>query len=412
MQNLIFVMEHPTNELALRLEGVINAAIDGIITIDSKGIIETINPSAAQQFGYAPKEVFGKNISMLMPDPDRTAHDGYIKHYLATKKPRIIGIGREVMGQRKDGSLFPFQLAVSEVILNDRVIFTGIIHNLTSVKEAEAKLVQMNEALEKKVEQRTNELEQAINRLLKTNKKLAEREKELHDALDKERELNELKSRFVSLASHEFRTPLSTILSSASLIGRYTEPEQAPQRSKHIKRIKSSVNNLTGILNDFLSLSKIEEGKVKVSKTGVNIHELCLLVVDEVKGLLKEGQFIDFHIDDRELTLQTDERILKNILFNIISNAIKYSSVHKAIRFSVNRTDSNIQFNIQDQGIGIPIEEQKYLFERFFRASNVETIQGTGLGLSIVKRYVDMLDGTIHFESSTTGTTFKVSIPV
>ncbi len=406
-------MPYPTNELAQRLEGIIDAAIDGIITIDSKGLIETINPSAATQFGYTPEEVFGQNISMLMPEPHRTAHDGYIGRYLETKKARIIGIGREVMGRKKDGSLFPFQLAVSEVILNDRVIFTGIIHNLSTVKEAEAQLVELNEALEKKVEQRTNELEQAINRLLETNKKLAEREKELHASLAKERELNELKSRFVSLASHEFRTPLSTIMSSASLIGRYTQTEQQAQRSKHINRIKSSVNNLTGILNDFLSLSKIEEGKVQISNTAVSLTDLSNLVIDEVKGLLKEGQYFDLQLPTSDLVIQTDQRILKNILFNITSNAIKYSPAHKSILFSVGQNGNEVIFTIKDQGIGIPMEEQKYLFERFFRASNVETIQGTGLGLSIVKRYIEMLNGAITFSSSADdGTTFQVSLPV
>ncbi len=406
-------MPYPTNELAQRLEGIIDAAIDGIITIDSKGLIETINPSAATQFGYTPEEVFGQNISMLMPEPHRTAHDGYIGRYLETKKARIIGIGREVMGRKKDGSLFPFQLAVSEVILNDRVIFTGIIHNLSTVKEAEAQLVELNEALEKKVEQRTNELEQAINRLLETNKKLAERERELHASLAKERELNELKSRFVSLASHEFRTPLSTIMSSASLIGRYTQTEQQAQRSKHINRIKSSVNNLTGILNDFLSLSKIEEGKVQISNTAVSLTDLSNLVIDEVKGLLKEGQYFDLQLPTSDLVIQTDQRILKNILFNITSNAIKYSPAHKSILFSVGQNGNEVIFTIKDQGIGIPMEEQKYLFERFFRASNVETIQGTGLGLSIVKRYIEMLNGAITFSSSADdGTTFQVSLPV
>lgn len=406
-------MPYPTNELAQRLEGIIDAAIDGIITIDSKGLIETINPSAATQFGYTPEEVFGQNISMLMPEPHRTAHDGYIGRYLETKKARIIGIGREVMGRKKDGSLFPFQLAVSEVILNDRVIFTGIIHNLSTVKEAEAQLVELNEALEKKVEQRTNELEQAINRLLETNKKLAEREKELHASLAKERELNELKSRFVSLASHEFRTPLSTIMSSASLIGRYTQTEQQAQRFKHINRIKSSVNNLTGILNDFLSLSKIEEGKVQISNTAVSLTDLSNLVIDEVKGLLKEGQYFDLQLPTSDLVIQTDQRILKNILFNITSNAIKYSPAHKSILFSVGQNGNEVIFTIKDQGIGIPMEEQKYLFERFFRASNVETIQGTGLGLSIVKRYIEMLNGAITFSSSADdGTTFQVSLPV
>ena len=258
-------MANPQNELAIRLQSIINTAIDGIITIDDAGVIESINPAAAQQFGYEPQEVIGYNIKVLMPEPYHSHHDQYISNYLETKEPKIIGIGREVIGKKKNDDVFPFRLAVSEIILNDRIIFTGIIHDLSGVKAAENKLQKLNEDLEKEVENRTNELEEAINKLLFSNKELDENRKELQELLSKEKELNQLKSRFVSTASHEFRTPLSTILSSASLIGRYTKEDENEKREKHINRIKSAVNHLTGILNDFLSLSKIEEGKISVN---------------------------------------------------------------------------------------------------------------------------------------------------
>lgn len=398
--------------LASRLRGIIDTAIDGIITISSKGIVETINQAAADQFEYEASEVVGNNIKMLMPEPYHSQHDGYLDRYNKTKEARIIGLGREVTGKTKNGKLFPFRLAVSEVILNDRVIFTGIIHDLTEIKDANQKLRNLNEALEQKVQQRTEELKQSVEDLQRTNEILKQQEIELNAALVKEKELSELKSRFVSMASHEFRTPLSTIMSSASLIARYPREDQHDKREKHVNRIKSAVVNLTGILNDFLSLSKIEEGKVEVKLATVNIRSLYLLIIDEVEGLLKKGQKIDYQQEYSITTIETDERILKNILFNMLSNAIKYSPKRSTIYCTVVVEEKEIIFNIRDQGIGIPEKDQKYLFTRFFRASNVENIQGTGLGLSIVKRYAEMIGGKVGFKSEfEKGSDFFIRFP-
>lgn len=399
-------------DIATRLEGIIQTAIDGIITIDTKGIIETINPAGATLFEYRPEEIIGKNIKVLMPPPDSIRHDQYIKRYLKTKEPRIIGIGREVTGLKKSGDIFPFRLAVSEVILNDRIIFTGIVHDLTKIKEAEEQLRIANDNLEFEVEVRTQELEDVVNELLKSNRKLEESQLELEIALQKEKDLNELKSRFVSMASHEFRTPLSTIMSSASLISRYKDESEDDKRQKHIERIKSAVVNLTGILNDFLSLSKLEEGKVKVQISPVAVSELCEEIVSELQGIMKPGQTIAKCIEGDERIIHTESRILKNTLFNLISNAIKYSGEDCTIHCRITYQDQHIQFEVRDEGIGIPESEQQYLFERFFRASNVETIQGTGLGLNIVKRYVDLLKGSISFVSTEgKGSTFTLIIP-
>ena len=153
------------NDIALRLEAVIDTAIDGIITIDHRGIIETINTAAALIFGYDKSEVVGKNVNVLMPEPDHSRHDRYISNYLSTKNPKIIGVGREVIGKKKDGTTFPFRLAVSEVILAERVIFTGIVHDLSEIYLANEKLQKINDELEVKVEERTKELEDAINEL-------------------------------------------------------------------------------------------------------------------------------------------------------------------------------------------------------------------------------------------------------
>lgn len=401
------------DDVILRLESIIDIALDGIITINDKGVMESINNTASGLFGYNVDELIGQNVRMLMPEPVRTEHDGYISSYVRTRQAKIIGIGREVIGKRKDGIEFPFRLEVGEVILNDRVIFTGIIHDLTDVKSAEAKLSALNKSLEAQVNQRTQELEDVVNKLLETNTILEEKKELLTDSLQKERELGNLKSRFVSLASHEFRTPLSSILSSASLIAKYPLEHQQENREKHIQRIKSSVNHLTGILNDFLSLSKLEEGMLDLQESRFDLVEMVQVVENQLRPILKSGQKVVYHIVPTPFEITSDRKILRNILFNLLSNAIKYSPVHKEIICSIILENDSCKIKVKDQGIGIPQKDQKYLFDRFFRASNVETIQGTGLGLNIMKRYVEMLGGSIGFTSDEgIGTEFIVDFKI
>lgn len=393
-----------------RLRAIIDTAIDGIITIDHKGIIETVNPAAARIFEYDPAEIIGENIKVLMPEPDRGRHDDYIRNYQRTGVRRIIGIGREVLGQKKNGDVFPFLLSVSEVILHDKVIYTGIIHDISKLKEAENAFRQLNAELEERVQQRTAELFDAIKKLRETNARQKQAETEVRKALEKEKELNELKSRFVTLASHEFRTPLSTILSSVSLISKYNQLGDAEKSEKHIQRIKSAVTNLTGILNDFLSLSKLEEGIVGNNPAEFNLTELANEIIEELHPVLKPSQRMNYRHQGTAVVL-LDRNIIKNILLNLLSNAIKYSEKGTIELYAeVNRT--NVLLSVSDQGIGIPEEDKTFLFTRFFRAHNAGNVQGTGLGLNIVKRYIELLGGYISMESALgVGTTFNMEIP-
>ena len=212
------------------LTSVFETVIDAIVIIDSKGTMVRVNQAGAKLFGYDQDEMLGRNVSMVMPEPDHSRHDGYLRNYIQTGDAKIIGIGREVTALRKDGTKFPVRLAVSKVYIDNQLYFTGILHDLTKIKEAERKILELNHELEEKVHERTRELSEVVNRLLDTNQKLKyeveerakvqsallHNERELKIALEKEKELNELKTRFVSMASHEFRTPLSTILSSPS----------------------------------------------------------------------------------------------------------------------------------------------------------------------------------------------------
>lgn len=242
------------------------------------------------------------------------------------------------------------------------------------------------------------------------------KQKELQEeqvkALAKEKELGEMKSRFVSMASHEFRTPLSAILSSASLIEKYEEKEQQDKRIKHTTRIKSSVSNLTSILNDFLSFDKLSSNAVDCNYSEVNVCEVIKYAVDEVSTFKKASQEITINLQNETCMAKTDEKILKNILLNLLSNGLKYSGVDGLVKISLKVTTDSIVIEVSDNGIGIPYNEQSRLFERFFRAENVSNIQGTGLGLNIVKKYTEILKGTISFQSEEgVGTTFKVELP-
>jgi PAS domain S-box-containing protein len=253
-----------------------------------------------------------------------------------------------------------------------------------------------------------------IDRILVVETNISSQKKaqqDMESALDKEKQLNELKSRFVSMASHEFRTPLSTILTSVTLIEKYQKVSEEEKRKKHIYRIKSSVNNLTGILNDFLSLDKLEEGKIQVSKQLQSISEIGKELTEEMQAVAKLNQKINYVHESSLDEFYIDKQILRNVLINLLSNAIKYSDEGTTIDFISSIENGNLKFTIRDYGMGIPESDQQHLFDRFFRASNAINIQGTGLGLNIIKKYLDMMDGEIHFESKeNVGTSFYITI--
>lgn len=210
------------------------------------------------------------------------------------------------------------------------------------------------------------------------------------------------------MASHEFRTPLSTILSSASLMAKYVKEDEQEKRDKHINRIKSAVNNLTDILNEFLSIGKIEEGKITTHFTRFDIKELITVLLQEINGIARIGQHIDFvHEGNKEVEL--DASMLRNIMINLLSNAIKFSREGGKITVQSRINNLAVHISVSDNGIGISKEDHKHLFERFFRGKNVTNIQGTGLGLHIVGKYVELMDGQIECISSPEiGTTFNI----
>lgn len=401
------------------LNSLFEFATEGIIICDSTGEIRMANPAAEKMFGYDPDELTAKKIEVLIPMRHRHGHVAHREGYAKKPEPRTMGSGRDLYGVRKNNSeilvevsLSPFSTEEGKFVMSFLVDITDRKKNEIELRLAHERLQQTSDALsqlnaelESKVHNRTEELADAIQRL-------AESKREVMRALEREKELNELKSRFITTASHEFRTPLGTILSSVSLIGRYDAESDAEKRKRHVERIKSSVNNLTEILNDFLSLEKLEEGIVRGNPEIFDFKKLVFDLCGDMRNVAKTGQEISLNYKGQEEVF-LDRQLMKNALINLMSNAIKYSPEEKSIFLNVNANKKFLKVEIIDSGIGIPDEDQPNIFERFYRAKNSVNIQGTGLGLNIVKKYVELMGGNISFVSRyNEGTTFTVEIPL
>lgn len=507
-------------------------AAEGLIVADSRGKILKINQRTQELFGYSQVELEGQPISILIPEKYRERHVGHHEGYMNNPHKRSMGKGMELFGRKKDGSNFPVEISLNYFETDGEKYAMALVTDITERKKSDQKIIELNQQLEARVEERTHELEiinknlqieitdrkkieeelkesqylysmiarnfpngtinvfdknlnyvfvegkelykmgitgekligtkftsrldpgisgeierelnsvfsgesktieleyrnnfyvlfavplksdsKNIDRILVVETNITSQKKAQHDmenALEKEKQLNELKSRFVSMASHEFRTPLGTILSSVTLIEKYAKETDEEKRKKHIYRIKSSVNNLTGILNDFLSIDKLEEGKIQVAKQLQSVSEIGKELAEEMQAMAKLGQKVNYnHIGEKDEFL-LDKQIVRNVLINLLSNAIKYSDENKSIDFSSTLEKNQLTFTVRDYGMGIPEKEQKLLFDRFFRATNAVNIQGTGLGLNIVKKYLDIIGGKISFESKENeGTTFHIII--
>ena len=332
-----------------------------------------------------------------------------------------MGAGRDLFARSKDGSVFPVEVSLSNYTIDGSIFVIAFVIDITIRKNNEVtqleqkhelervtrEIKQLNISLEKKIEDRTKMLRETLTALEKSKEELSE-------ALQTEKELGELKSRFVSMASHEFKTPLSTILSSAFLLEKYNDIDAPDKRIRHIERIKNAVGDMKNILDDFLSLDKLDEGLIRANMKTIGAED-CVKeinsVINEMRINMKQNQKINFSSKGNN-DVVLDTHLLKHICMNLLSNAIKFSPENAMINVTAGFKNDEFSLSVQDSGIGISVEDRHHLFERFFRAKNAFNIQGTGLGLHIVVKYLELMNGSIEVQSELDkGSVFTIQIP-
>ena len=364
------------------LASIFDESLNEIYVFDASTLkFINVNFGAQKNIGYRLEELKNMTVLDIKPNEDELKYRKTIDVLL---KNNVEKIEFESVHKRKDATTYPVEVHLQVSNLNNRDVFIAIILDITERKNYTTNL-------EKKVEERTYQLERALN---------------------KEIELNDLKTSFLSLVSHEFKTPLSAILTSSELLTKYQFENQQEKRNKHIKTIIDRVHFLNNIINDFLSVERLETGKINYRFSNFKISKVVNEAVYDANMLLKQGQQINYPENIDDLSLFQDEKIMQLILSNLLYNSIKYSPEESIIDLKIEQNDKLTKLTIKDKGIGIPDKDQKHIFERYFRAQNVINTQGTGIGLNIVKNHLENLGGTIYFESiEHKGTTFVITLP-
>jgi len=448
-----------------RMRNLIDTVIDGIITIDEQGIIESVNPAAENMFDYMWSELVGQNVKLLMPEPERSQHDQYLRNYLTTSQAKIIGNIREVLGQRQDGSKFPIEISIAEVKRGEDRLFTSIIRDITARKEAEEALQTQQEELRatnEELQSQSEELQVQQEELRQTNEELEDRSNELerqrddirqknllleqhkierekaHGALEKkakELELaNQYKSEFLANMSHELRTPLNSLLILAHLLTENKEENLTKKQVEYVQTIHAAGSDLLALINEVLDLSKVEAGKIEICIEEVVLSKFVADMTHKFQplALKKEVAFNIKLADDLSPVLHTDVYRLKQIINNLLSNALKFTDEGE-IKFDIQHSDYQLNgtttdeqtvdtlenqavlaFSITDTGIGIPKDKQELIFEAFQQVDGTTSRHygGTGLGLSISRRLAGLLKGELQLESeSGQGSTFTLYLP-
>ena len=396
------------------------AASEGIIVVNSTQHIVAVNVAAENMFGYGQGELIDQHLNLLIPKKYHASHHHHVEDFIEHSEKRQMGHGRVLYGIKKDGSLFPVEAGLNPFQKDGQEFVMSLIIDISVRMETERQIQDLNSHLEEKIKTRTGELSESIIKLEELNKDLQNEiskrraaEEKIKDALQKEKELSELKTKFLSLVSHEFKTPLSGILTSATLAEKYIEKEQQDKREKHLGTIRNKVHYLNNILNDFLSIERLDSGKGQYKYASFSLKRLINEVIYNANVTLKDGQEILYPKDIKDEELYQDEKILELVLSNILGNAIKYSPENTTIKFEVLIEDKIIFFTIQDEGRGIPEKDQKHIFERYFRAENALLDQGTGIGLNISKTHLENMGGQISFSSEENkGTVFKIEVPL
>ncbi|MGA2705802.1 MAG: PAS domain S-box protein [Isosphaeraceae bacterium] len=365
--------DYALREAEERMRSVVNHVIDGIITIDERGLVESFNPAAEKTFGYPAGEVVGRNVSMLMPEPHHSGHDGYLANYFRTHQSKIIGIGREVEGVRSDGSIFPMELAVSEFNLAGRRYFTGIIRDITE-----------RQRLERELHKRVAELDETGHR----------------------------KDEFLAMLAHELRNPLAAIITAVQLS---TMSGVQDQINWSMEVINRQVKHLTRLIDDLLDVSRITRGKVELRKEKIDAYPVINGALEAIRPLIKQRNHELIVSLQAGLRLDADPTRLEQILVNLLANAAKYTESGGTIWFTAGHEGNDIVIKVRDTGIGIPPEKLPQMFELFAQGdrSLARSEGGLGIGLTLVRSLAEMHGGSVTAtsEGPGKGSEFMVRLP-
>ncbi len=360
--------EEALAEQGTRLAAIVETAVDAIITINERGTIDSFNPAAERLFGYAPDDVLGKNISLLMPSPYREEHDGYLEHYLTTGEKRIIGLGREVVAQRKDGSTFPIELAVSEMHVGKRRLFTGLVHDITLRKQVEERQAQL-----------IRELESA----------------------------NEELKNFAYVVSHDLKAPLRAIGSLADWISTDQAEKLDADGKEHLRLLTQRVRRMDSLIDGILEYSRV--GRVREAVVAVDVNE----IIKEALAMLAPSPHIRVEVAPDLPIIRAERTRILQLFQNLLSNAIKYLDKPAGlIRVGCVGHNQDWEFTVSDNGPGIEVRHFKRIFQLFQTLAPKDRIESTGVGLSLVKKIVEMYGGRVWVESQPgVGSTFFFTLP-
>ena len=360
-----------------RIRAILETAVDAIITINEEAIVQSFNPAAEGLFGYSASEVIGHNVKMLVPEPYHSQHDTYVANYVRTGVKKIIGIGREVKAQRKDGSVFPISLSVGEARLGEYRLFTGIIHDITDVKKAEKTLKKANERLEK---------------------------------------LNEMKSEFISVVSHDLRTPLTSIKNAVSLLVTEKAGKLNETQAKFMSMAERNIDRLARLINDLLDLSRMEASKMQLQLAEVDIKRIIEQAVETFKSRADDKAIIlGTDLEEDLPIVYVDSDRIEQVFANLLDNALKFTPEGGKITISARKIEDKVEVSVEDTGVGLSEGNRQHIFDQFYQTEDTLSRKtgGTGLGLSIVKQLVEAHGGKISLESEAgKGTRFFFALPV
>ena len=396
-----------------------DSLLEGLCITNQEGRIVMINSAFKEIFGYEEAELVGKKIEFLIPESHRSIHLKHFDNYVKTPKKYKKGKGRDFLGLHKNGDILDLEIGLNFFEFEGMFYAKALVSEIGTRKQKELLIKEKNRNLEFEVQERTSQLIRVVSKLESSNLKLKEKIKEkivaenrAKIAFEREKELNVMQKKFISMVSHEFKTPLSGIMTSASLIEKHNEDQGNRKIRNHAGTVKRLVIQMNNILDDFISLEKTESENYPLRLSKFRFCDLIKKIVEEAQIILKEGQRIEVLSCTSPIEVWQDKKVVQLIVNNVLYNAIKYSPIHSVIKIGVHSNEL-LKISIEDHGIGIPVEAQQHIFDRFFRANNALTIQGTGIGLNTVKRYLEKIDGSVEVQSEENkGTKVILKLPI